>query len=152
MARKLVRHFVIRAQPHQFLWLASQPHRAPHYLNFLTDIRPSEAKQCGKLDFEKFDWRQYKVWVQYRHLLKAQGFVRIHVDGDSSTVHLNHDGNLAQFEAAFCVEPGLVTMTCHYEAKIPLVSWLISKVLDRALDQIAAAMDSYAVSSTLGPQ
>ena len=151
MARTLVRHFAIHAQPHQFLWLASQPQLAPHYLNFLTDIRQSEANQHSKLDYEKTQWGHYEVWVQYRNLLKAQGFVHVRVESDYNTVFLDHDGNLAQFEAAFVVEPGLVTMTCHYVAKIPLVSWLISKLLDRALAQFAAAMDRYAASSTLGP-
>lgn len=152
MPQTLVRHFVIHAQPHQFLWLASQPQHAPHYLDFLTYIRQSEEKHGLKFDYEKSDWRRYEVWVQYRHLLKAQGFVHVRVDSDSRTVFVDHDGNLAQFEAAFLVEPGLVTMTCHYKAKIPLVSWLISKVLDRMLGQVGAAMDRYAASSTLGPQ
>jgi hypothetical protein len=148
---KLVRQFDIQAHPHQFMWLASQPALAPHYLNFLTDIRQSEPKQHSQLAYEKSNWRRFKVCVQYRTVLKISDFVYLLVDQEHNKVFLDHDGGLAQFEAVFCVALRQVTLTCSYRAKVPLVSWLIAKVLDRALRQVASAMDRYAATLSVAP-
>jgi hypothetical protein len=147
----LVRQFDITAQPHQLMWLASQPHLAPQYLNFLTDICQKEAKQHSKMECEKANWRRLKVWVQYRSILKAQGFVYLRIDPDCGTVCLEHDGHLVEFAATFRIRAGQVTLRCDYHPKLPFVSWLIAKALDRTLRQVAAAMDRYAATLSSSP-
>jgi hypothetical protein len=146
MKQRLVRHFDMTAQPHQLLWLAGEPHLAPRYLNFLTDIRHLQAQVPMPAKPQGHNWRCFQVWVQYRNILKTEATVYLRVDPSLARVYLNHDGGLAQFDAAFQIDTGQVTLTCDYQAKVPLVSWLIAKVLDRALSRVAQAMDRYAAT------
>jgi hypothetical protein len=136
MTHTLKRQFEIQAQPQQLLWLANHPDLAPRYLNFLTAIRHEEPKQTLELEYEKLNWRRFKVWIDYRGALKTHEFVNLRTDLEQGKVSLNHDGPLAQFEAVFHVIGGHVTLTCDYQTKLPFISWLVTTVLDRVLAQV----------------
>jgi hypothetical protein len=146
MAETLTRTFAITASPRQIIGVASTPLLAPAYLNFLTQIRAVEVPSPGGAG------KLYDVWVHYRSLIKTQGRVEHHVDAPQQQVRLRHDGPIVMFDATFSVATHEVHLRCNYIAKVPLATWIISKVLDRALAQVATAMDRYAASFTVGPQ
>jgi hypothetical protein len=125
--------------------VACQPLLAPAYLNFVTDIVAVSHKSHPS------EPRPYLVNVRYRHLLKAQGLVTHVSDTVGYTVTLSHDGPLAQFDATFHLKSDHVMLTCRYRAKSALMTWLVGKVLARALDQVAAAMDRYAAALPVLP-
>lgn len=142
MMKHLTRTFPIASKPQDLLDLANQPLLATAYLNFLTKI-------CSSICPSRSDpWQSYDVWVQYRSIIKAHGVVEHCFEPSTQTIRLRHDGPFAQFEAAFVVHSNDVQLDCTYVAKLPLITWLIHKTLDRLLKQVAFAMDRYAIVYT----
>jgi hypothetical protein len=145
MVKTLNRTFPITVCPIALLNVASLPLLAPDYLNFLKRISVSEpAYRCQ-------DWACYDVWVTYKSLLNATGVVEHRLDRATQTVFMRHDGPIAAFEAVFHVQAGLVELACTYSTKVPMISWLIGKSLDRLLSQVAFAMDRYAAFCEVSP-
>jgi hypothetical protein len=145
VTHELTRCFAISSPKQRLFALACQPMLAPRYLNFLTGIAPlGETKEVGA-------WKRYHVDVSYRALLKTSGVVEHCSDEIAHSAHLRHDGTLACFDASFKIGEDHVDLTCTYQAKVPLVRWLIRFVLHRALGRVAHAMDRYAASSALSP-
>jgi hypothetical protein len=142
----LSRVFHISSMPSAILAVASQPLLGPQYLNFLTRIEPLTRTATPGI------WSPYQVWVQYRAILKTQGRVDHYVDAVNQRVSLRHNGPLVAFEAAFDISNCDVRLHCTYRAKVPFASWIIAKVLDRTLEQVASAMDRYAATGTWDPQ
>jgi hypothetical protein len=145
VSQSLTRTFPIASHPDALLRLAGQPLLASAYLNFLDTIAPVDAR--GESD----GWKAYDVQVSYRSLLKASGRVEHLTEPHKGKSHLRHDGPLARFEAVFSINHGRVDLTCTYEAKAAMINWLVAKVLDRTLKQVAAAMDRYAATRSIGP-
>ena len=145
MSKTLSCTFQITCDPEVLLDLASRPLLAPAYLNFLETIEPGQGLTADS------DWAPYTVRVAYRSILKTSGLVEHRVDKAARAAHLRHDGPLAQFEAIYRIIDHQVELNCAYTTKVPLVSWLVRTVLNRALVQIAAAMDRYAASRTAAP-
>jgi hypothetical protein len=146
MVKSFTRIFPIKAAPSSLMELASLPLLGPHYLNFLQRIEKTDDQGS------KHGWTSYKVWVVYKSILKTQGVVEHLAEGALQKVTLRHDGGIAMFVSTFQIEADEVQLTCTYDAKIPLVQWLVARVLDRALTQVASAMDRYAATRAWGPQ
>jgi hypothetical protein len=138
LARQLKRRFATRASAAQLFALVEQPLLAPAYLNFLAAIAPLDGGE------ENDGWVRFEVDVTYRTVLKTRGVVTLATDPVTKTARLRHKGTLAEFEATFTIASQHVDLACLYDAKAPLVRWLIKLSLDRLLVQIAAAMDRFA--------
>jgi hypothetical protein len=135
------RRFQTSASAQQLFALASQPLVAPAYLNFVTHVTDS-----GKRGI----WALYEVSLAYR-FLRTRGQVAHRCDEARTTIFLHHDGLLAQFDASFEIAEGHVDLTCNYVSKAAIITWLVGKVLDRALSQAASAMDRYAATLPVSP-
>lgn len=142
---RLERRLEVVSSPEALLYLANQPLLAPRYLNFVTDIVPLEREMSDVVG------HHYDVGIRYRVVLATRGIVHHHYDGDKQTITLRHDGKLAQFVATFGVSQGAVTLVCDYQTKVPLVTWLVGRLLDRAIHQAASAMDRYAACLVTSP-
>jgi hypothetical protein len=145
VTHQLVRRFPIASPPKSLLAVAQKPLLAPAYLNFLESI---EATDTGNLSD---GWAAYKVRISYRSIFRAYEVIEHHVDYDTQTARLRHNSPLACFDATYVVGDQHVDLSCSYEAKLPVVAWLISIGLDRMLAQIVAAMDRYAASLAPSP-
>jgi hypothetical protein len=145
VSQSLSRTFPISSHPDALLRLAGQPLLAPAYLNFLDTIAPVTGRS------ESNGWNAFDVQVSYRSLLRASGRIEHLTEPHIGKSHLRHDGPLAQFEAVFTINHGRVDLTCTYEAKVAMINWLVARVLDRALQQVASAMDRYAAARSIGP-
>jgi hypothetical protein len=140
MTKSLQHTFSISAPKAALMDLAGQPLIAPRYLNFLTSICQNTHAQCPD------GHAAYDVGVNYRAILKAEGLVYHGVDRARHQAFLSHDGPLAAFKAVFAVTDGQVDLVCTYHAKVPLITLLIERLVDRALAQVASAMDRYAAN------
>jgi hypothetical protein len=145
VSQSLTRTFPIASHPDALLRLAGQPLLAPAYLNFLDSIVPvTDPSQSD-------GWNAYDVQISYRSLFRASGTIEHLTEPLKGKSHLRHDGPLARFEAVFSINHGRVDLTCKYEAKVAMINWLVARVLDRALQQVASAMDRYAAARSIGP-
>jgi hypothetical protein len=140
MTKSLQRTFAITAPTAALMNVAEQPLIAPRYLNFLTSICRNTEVPCPE------GHAAYEVGVSYRAILKAEAIVYHGVDRNQNLAFLSHDGPLAAFDAVFALKDGEVVLVCTYHAKVPLISMLVNKLVDRALVQVAGAMDRYAAS------
>jgi hypothetical protein len=138
MTKSLQRTFATTAPEAALMSLAEQPLIAPRYLNFLSSICQNTEAPCPE------GHAAYDVAVSYRSILKAEALVYHGVDLNQNMVFLSHDGPLAAFDAVFAVKDGEVVLVCTYQARVPLISMLVNKLVDRALMQVAGAMDRYA--------
>ncbi len=153
MPDQLRREFVVQSSQRALFKLACRPSLAPEYLNFLTKIEPfpsptskGAASSASDLNGGALGLKAYQVWVNYRGLVRTTGIVRHGIAESASCAILHHDGPLVSFQATFQIDEGRVNLDCIYHAKVPFASWLIARVLDRALMQVSGAMDRYAAT------
>jgi hypothetical protein len=125
--------------------LAGRPLLGPAYLNFLNHIEACATSSAPD------SMACYHFDVSYRGILKTQGEVLHSCDQARQSVRLCHNGALAQFDALFEIKDGCVLLSCTYQSKAAVINWIIGKLLDRSLGQIARAMDRYAATLPNAP-
>jgi ribosome-associated toxin RatA of RatAB toxin-antitoxin module len=134
----------VEATAEQMWLVAGKPELAPNYLNFVKSVELLRGDASGP--------HTIRVHVVYRNPIEGSVELEVTPDHQARTLTVVHaGGQFVDFQVVCRVTAADetssdVTISCSYTAKLPLISWLVSMVLGKALRQIADAMASYARS------